>query len=586
MDYRKIIDSYKAGHFSKEDIQQHLSDLMLFMDFSGSLNHTSAVQEIANLLLLTLMGYTRSRRAAFLLCNGSMLQLIDFKGARISATEFDCVWNPPFSPCHIRISQEENPWMKAFEEAGLQLLLPITQDDRLLAVVALGDKTSIQGHSLQVAMSLAQMCAGALENAQARQSLQAVNRELTLKVYQLKTLFELSKDFNAVWDSEGIFRMLGSSLIGQLMISRCAVVTVLNDSLEMKFLRGFRWHDQDLDFISKLPIHSLFSGKPEPLLADCVKSSDFRQFLEKEKIHLLFPMVLNDEIRGLIFLGDKKNRRPFGQEDYDLITTLGNLALVADENARMQQEMIEKQRMERELAIAREIQVGLLPQAVPKIRGYEIISVFEPCYTVGGDYFDFLAVSEQSLAIAIADVSGKSTPAALLMASLQASLRALSSVEVTEPAITIQRLNQLLCDSQSQSSKYVTFFYGILKHNTGELNYVNAGHCYPLVLKASGKVDRLEVGGTVLGFFRDANYRRGVYNVDPGDVMIFYTDGVSEMTNPEEEEFGVDRIIATIRQHQTEPISAIRDALEQALHEHRGAQHQGDDITFILLKRT
>ncbi len=355
---------------------------------------------------------------------------------------------------------------------------------------------------MQVVFSLCQLSAGALENAQTRHALQTLNRELTLKVYQLKTLFELSKEFNTTWDSEGIFRMLGSTLSGQLLISRCAVMTVADDSLKMKFLRGFRWLDEDLDFIQKLAVESLFPVKPEPLLTDCVRPSDLRKFLDAHKIHLLFPMILNEEIRALIFLGEKKNRRRFGQEDFDLITTLGNLALVADENARMQQEMIEKQRMERELAIARQIQVGLLPQSIPKIRGYEITSVFEPCYTVGGDYFDFLPISEQSLVIAIADVSGKSTPAALLMASLQASLRALFSVEVTEPDVTIQRLNQLLCDSQSQTSKYVTFFYGVLKHPSGDLSYVNAGHCYPLVLKPNGEVHRLDIGGTVLGFFQ------------------------------------------------------------------------------------
>jgi phosphoserine phosphatase RsbU/P len=584
MDYRKIIDSYKAGHFSKEEIQQHLSDLMLFMDFSASLNRASSVEEVANLLLLTLMGYTHSRRSAFFLTNDGKLQLVDFRGTQVSESELNCAWAAPFEPCYVSPG-DETGWAKSFSQSGLQLVVPIAHDERLLGIVALGGKSELHPHTLQVVVALAQLCGGVLENAITRQALQSINRELTLKVYQLKTLFELSKDFNNVWDSEGIFRILGSSLIGQLLISRCAVMTNLNGSFETKFLRGFRWTEVDLDFIQKLPVESIFLDNLEPVLADRTKSTDFRKFLDRHKISLLFPMVMNEEIRGLIFLGEKKNRKPFESEDFDLITTLSNLALVADENARMQQEMIEKQRMERELAIARQIQVGLLPQNIPKIRGYEIISVFEPCYTVGGDYFDFITIAEDCLAIAIADVSGKSTPAALLMASMQASLRALSSVDVTEPAVTIQRLNQLLCDTQSQTSKYVTFFYGILNHVTGELAYVNAGHCYPLVLKSNGTVHRLEVGGTVLGFFRDANYKRAVYNVDPGDVLLFYTDGVSELTNSEEEEFGVERIIETLRKHRTEPVSAIREALEDALHEHRGAQHQGDDITFLLLKR-
>jgi sigma-B regulation protein RsbU (phosphoserine phosphatase) len=396
----------------------------------------------------------------------------------------------------------------------------------------------------------------------------------------------LSKDFNAVWDSEAIFRILGSTLIGQLLISRCAVLTRAASGLEQKFVRGFRWQEDDLTFICQLNPDSLFEGSFLPLVGAKSRSGDLNDFMEVHKIHVIFPMVLNDEIRGLIFLGEKKNRKSFEQEDFDLITTLGNLAVVADENARMQQGMIEKQRMERELAIARQIQHGLLPQFVPKIRGYEITSVFEPCYTVGGDYFDFVPVSENQLTIAIGDVSGKSTPAALLMASLQASLRALSSVEVAEPTIMIERLNQLLCDSQSQTtSKYVTFFYAILNDSTGELQYVNAGHCYPLVLKTNGEVHRLDVGGTVLGFFRDAKYQKGVYNVDPGDVLVLYTDGVTELTNSQEEEFGVDRLIQTIQEHRNEPVAGIQTALQRALAGFQSPQGQCDDITFILLKR-
>jgi sigma-B regulation protein RsbU (phosphoserine phosphatase) len=585
MDYRKIIDSFKAGHFSAQDIQQHLSDLMLFMDFSASLNRTASVEDVSNLLLLTLMGYTRSRRSAFFLCNGSKLELIDFKGGRIPERDFQCHWKPPFAPHLISSKPEEDALFAMLQEGGLQVIIPVNRDDRLLAVVALGGKTELQPHSLQLVIALAQMSADALENAQTRQMLQSLNRELTLKVYQLKTLFELSKDFNVFWDSEGIFRILGSSLIGQLMISRCSVMTASGKTLEPKFMRGFRWQEKDLEFLKSLQADSLFNENPEPLLESKVKSVEFREFFERYKFHLIFPMMFNDEIRGIIFLGEKKNHKDFDQGDFDLITTLSNLALVADENARMQQEMIEKQRMERELAIARQIQVGLLPQELPKIRGYEVTSVFEPCYTVGGDYFDFLPAPENGLVIAIGDVSGKSTPAALLMASLQASLRALSSVAITEPSLIIQRLNQLLCDSQSQTSKYVTFFYAILNQTTGEITYVNAGHCYPLVIKAKGDVHKLEIGGTVLGFFRDANYRKGVYNVDPGDVLIFYTDGVSELTNAEEEEFGVERIVQTIREHRRDSIPAICAALQHALHQHRGSQHQGDDITFILLKR-
>ena len=158
-------------------------------------------------------------------------------------------------------------------------------------------------------------------------------------------------------------------------------------------------------------------------------------------------------------------------------------------------------------------------------------------------------------------------------------------MKLKDPEVTILKINHLLCESQSQSNKYVTFFYGILNHQTGMITYVNAGHPYPLVIKRNGEVIRLETGGTVLGFFQDANYKKGVYHVERGDIMILYTDGVSELTNREEEEFGVDRIVSTLRQHQQESVTVIREQLIQALHRHREQHPQGDDITFVLLKR-
>jgi sigma-B regulation protein RsbU (phosphoserine phosphatase) len=586
--YRKLIDSFKAGNLSDVEVEKHLSDLMLLFDFSASLNQAPGLAEIRDLLLLTLMGYTASRQAVFLLQTQKGLELQSAKGYRTGPLRKD--WplflTPPYRDYYSGEDRISGGWSELLEFYGVNVLLPIQQDHRLLAVVGLGQKSSGRSyspHQMQMMVALSQMSAGALENAESRQTLQSLNRQLTLKIYQLNTLFELSKDFNTVWDCEAIFRILGSSLIGQLLISRCAVVAFVDSLPHFRFMRGFRFGADDLTFIENVNAATLFGDERRPLFTGVLPEGEIKIFCTAKKIHLIFPMTLNDEIRGLIFLGDKKNRKPFGQEDFDFITTLGNLALVADENVRMQQAMIEKQRMEKELAIARDIQVSLLPQASPQLAGYEIASVFHPCYSVAGDYFDFLPVSDCELAVAIGDVSGKGTPAALIMACLQASLRTLTALHLTDPVLTIQKINQLLCESQS--SKYVTFFYGILNFQTHQLSYVNAGHCYPLIAKQNGNIDRLESGGTVLGFFKDAGYKSSTYTLDPGDSMLLYTDGVSEMMNRDEEEFGVERIIQILLRHRSDPVLKIRDSLVNALQTYREDQPQGDDTTFILLKR-
>lgn len=587
--YRNIIDSFKTKRLSEKEILQRLSDLSLLIDFSAGLNLQVELQDIANALLLTLMGYTHSRRAAFFVCRDGKMELLESKGHRPLPTlrkwEIDNL--PPVEDYYRCDELKSGAFRQACSSMDLQMLFPLLKDGKVVALAGIGGKTGSETYTedeVQMGISLTQMTVDSLENAQARQSLHSLNRKLNLKVYQLNTLFELSKDFHSVWDTESIFRILGTSLIGQLLISRCAVLTRTNRDLELKFLRGWRLDSETEETLRRFPLEKIFQVRGNPILCSEL-SPEWRDFCLSHKIHLAFPMEFNDNLKGLILLGEKRTRKPFVAEDYDLIATLANLALAAEENARMQQEMLQKQRMEKELAIARQIQMSLLPQELPRLRGWEISSVFEPCYTVGGDYFDFFPVAEDEFAIAIGDVSGKGTPAALLMASLQASLRTLRSVGMSDPESIIRNMNHLLCESQSQSNKYVTFFFAVLDYNSGRLTYINAGHCYPLVLKKNGVVDRLETGGTVLGFFRDATYQTAEYQVNSGDVLLLYTDGVSELTGTDEEEFGVQRIVQTIQTHQQEPVSQIQAALLRALTEHRGDSSTSDDITFIILKR-
>lgn len=590
LDYRNILDSFKARRLTDRDIEQHLFELVLIFDFAASLNRATGIPEIADLLLLTLMGYSASPRSNFLLRNKEGLEVIASKGEsyKTDLNNLPSSFNPPYPEYYILNEQEPSPYQSLCKQLGVRLLVPLQFEGGLLGFVGLGspmEARSYTNHELQIILSLVQMCASAVQNARTNQTLQLLNRQLILKVYQLNTLFELSKDFYSVWDSEGIFRILGTSLIGQLMISRCAVFTLNEGTMELRFLRGVRLTQQDLQFAAALDPESIFKEKYQPVTCSDMDHGVAQEFCFTNKINLVFPMIVNDEIKGLIYLGEKKNKLPFTKEDYDFITTLGNLALVSDDNARMQQQIIEKQRMEKELSIAREIQLNLLPQSIPAIEGYEFSTGFTPAYQVGGDYFDFIRVSEKELAVAIGDVSGKSTPAALIMASLQASLRALASLEVTDPKITIQKINQLLCESHTRSNKYVTFFYGILNHRNHEFSYVNAGHCYPLIIKKNGEVDRLEIGGMVMGFFKEVQYRSATYQLSPGDLMVLYTDGVSELIDPSEEEFGVDRIIEVLKKHCHEPIASIQQALVRALEEHKQNQNQWDDITFILMKR-
>jgi len=289
-DYRKIIDSFKAKRLTDTEIEQRLSDLMLLFDFSFSLTRTTSTAEIANLLLLTIMGYTASRRAVFLLQTQRGLQLIEAKGYRSKTVrnEWEYFIPPPYPDYYLCDSQQEGPWKDLCEDLCVQLLVPLQQDDRLLAVIGFGEKSrsrSYAQHELQIVVSLVQMCAGVLENSQTHQTMEFLNRQLTLKIYQLNTLFELSKDFHAAWDSEAIFRILGTSLIGQLLISRCAVFTVMDNRLHLKFFRGLRLQPSDLEWIQNFDVTSLFSRGSVSVLCSELSNPALKKLCESNKVH-------------------------------------------------------------------------------------------------------------------------------------------------------------------------------------------------------------------------------------------------------------------------------------------------------------
>lgn len=202
---------------------------------------------------------------------------------------------------------------------------------------------------------------------------------------------------------------------------------------------------------------------------------------------------------------------------------------------------------EREISEARAIQEGFLPKEIPQLAGYEIASAWQSARVVGGDYFDVLSFDNGALGICIADVAGKGMPAALLMSNLQAAVRGLASAELA-PADLCTRLNLLLCRNMA-NDRFITFFYAQLDGTTGMLRYVNAGHNPPIVMHRDGSHERLTEGGIVLGAFPNQSFVNGSVRLQSGDRLVLYTDGVTEASNADDEEFGDLRLIQVLSDH-------------------------------------
>jgi sigma-B regulation protein RsbU (phosphoserine phosphatase) len=246
--------------------------------------------------------------------------------------------------------------------------------------------------------------------------------------------------------------------------------------------------------------------------------------------------------------------------------------------------MAQRERLNRELEIAREVQQHLFPQRLPPVLGLDYCGQCRSAREMGGDYYDFLELSDGRLGIAIGDVSGKDVSAALLMASLQASLRALAPV-VHDPAALMERVNGLVRQA-SASNRYVTLFYAQYDPLSRSLTYVNAGHNPPVVLRncaASHQVFRLDVGGPVIGLL-PYRYQQGVFSHEVGDLLVLFTDGVSESMNSREEEWGEDRLIEFAKTCHGLPAPEAMRRIMTAAEAFAAGAPQHDDMTLALLR--
>jgi sigma-B regulation protein RsbU (phosphoserine phosphatase) len=253
----------------------------------------------------------------------------------------------------------------------------------------------------------------------------------------------------------------------------------------------------------------------------------------------------------------------------------------AAEEARAREEaLIHLQEQEREIAEARAIQEKLLPREIPQMPGYEIATAWQSARLVGGDYFDILPLDDKTLGICIADVAGKGMPAALLMSNLQAAVRGLSSLSIA-PDLLCSRLNSIVYRN-TESDRFITFFYAHLDGSTRRLAYVNAGHNAPFVVRSDGSHERLREGGAVLGVFAGRNYETGSAQLSAGDRVILFTDGVTEACNPAGEEFGEARLLRLLEDHRTLSANELQAKIIAVVAEFSGSRWQ-DDATLLVL---
>ena len=315
-----------------------------------------------------------------------------------------------------------------------------------------------------------------------------------------------------------------------------------------------------------------------------------RSQLESE---LLLPLSLNQKLVGVMSLGAKRSEEPYSPSDLRLLGSVATQAGLALENSRLNAqitlEIAEREKRRRELEIAREVQERLFPQSYPPVQGLELAGACRPALAVGGDYYDFMPLSGGRLGIAIGDISGKGIPAALLMATLRAFLRGQTVRGQSDLAGLIADLSGLVYES-SAPNRYATFFYAEYDPASRRLVYVNAGHNPPMLLRGGGdgeaSVERLDAGGPVIGLLPECFYTQAEVRLEPGDLLVAFTDGVSEAMNAVQEEWGEERLLPVLQDARGEPLGSVIERVMAGADAYVAGAPQHDDMTLVVVRCT
>ena len=430
------------------------------------------------------------------------------------------------------------------------------------------------------------------ENINENKIIQLQNEVDRLKtaVEELSILNEIATAISSTTTLDKVINLIVQKCVKHLKVEQGAV-QLLDEKDEVNpFHTMIRTQDSQLNFLP-YRLDTQLTGwmikNLKPLLINDLKSDSRFQFtLDKDTVFnsmLCVPMLLKGKLLGCISVFNKRNRGEFTLEDQRLLSIIASQSAHIIENARLYEEEQALIRMKEEMRLAKEIQLNLLPKSVPQISGYQITGTSIPAKEVGGDYFDFIMLEKNKVAFALGDISGKGIPAAMLMANLQATLRAQVNAD-SSCNECIARANNLLYKS-TDSMKFATLFYGMLDYEENKLIYCNAGHDNPFYISNAKIVKRLNKGGMILGFLPDAEYEIDQVEFCPGDLLVIYSDGITESMNAMQEEWGENKLMNLIIENLEQPANTILQSIFDSAKIHAGIMEQSDDMTLVIIKR-
>lgn len=546
-------------------------NLTALVEFSRIINSSLDLNFILNNVLLTCLGKFLATKGLIALKFDDKLLLKSSKGL----TEQNISKFPELQ-ADEDFSLNEN-FKNYLQDVNLKAVEKINSSNDCLGIVCLGEKLNKQDYTkddLDFLKTILNISASAIQNSLIVEELKFVNRELDSRIQRLSSLFELSKEFGLFSESTKVTRLLVFSLIGQFLVQKYALLRFEGNDIEViepkfpvdELLRNIR----QIDY---LQIETSLNSNQVALLYPA---------LFKMGVEVIVPMQIQGKTKGLIILGKRFNNLEYKDSDIEFIFSVGSLAIISMENRRLFIEALEKQKLEEELDLARDIQRNLLPQKIPYYKNFEISAINLSSKQVGGDYYDVIRLDENNCCIAIADVSGKGVPASLLMANIQAFLQVICKQNVPLDEAT-GLINDLISQNTSDG-RFITFFWGIFNDIKKEVKYVNAGHNPPLLIR-DGKITKLSTGGIILGVMKTFTpYKSETVQLKSDDVLILFTDGISEAMNKNGEEFSDEALEKLALSLSGKPAEEILQEIKNEVQHFAEGAPQSDDITLVVIK--
>ncbi len=459
--------------------------------------------------------------------------------------------------------------------------VPLIGREQMIGVVEAINKVNgdFDNTDLDTLVGLANQFAVAIDNAN-------LYRDASRKAVERKLLYEVSKTLSSTLDIDEVLRQIMESLQSVVGYVAGGIFLIdeengdINTAHSVGYVPGYEklFH---LKIGQGLAGWTAKTGEAV-IIPDVSKDDRYLDTNPGTKSEIVAPIKIDGRIIGVINLESNKVSA-YDRNSLDLITAFASHAAISIERAYLHDKLLENKRLEEQLAIGRQIQLSFLPKKNPVIDGYDISGINIPSEEVGGDYFDFLKIIDNQTGIAIADVSGKGIPASLIMASFRASLIA----EIRNNyaiRVICRKVNSLLCESVEQGN-YVTAFYGVLDSKNDIFTFSNCGHDQPILLHQNGDVEFLKEGGLALGIMPDKEYEERPIYLRSGDLIFFYTDGVTEVNNDEGQAFSVDLLVKILQEFRSLPAHEIQSKIFERVKDFASDSFVFDDLTMIVLKK-